>query len=734
MNLKSFKSDNIINDFWGGLASMLVALPSAIAFGVTIYSTLGAQYAATGALSGILGVIALGFLATLLGGSKLLISAPCAPAAAVISAFAIEKMTLGSTPDSILIMITLISLLAGILQIAFGSLKIGTLIKFMPYPVVSGYLSGVGLYIIASQAPKFLGAPKEAHFWEAMLNTELWKWQSISVGIATILAMIIAPKITKKIPAVIIALTLGILTYFALSFIDPHLLNKLDNPFIVGEIPSGSGNFFEQIGKKLSSFGTLGFSEISFLFVPALTLAVLLSIDTLKTCVVVDALTHSRHESNKELIGQGSGNILSAIIGGVPGAGTMGATLVNISSGSSSRISGMVEAVFAILAFLLLGNLLAWIPIASLAGILCVIGVKMIDNNSFNFLKSKSTVLDFFVILSVIITALSVSLIVASGVGVLLAAILFIREQIGASIVHRKYYGNQAFSKHVRVEKEVDVLKKNGSSLAIYELQGSLFFGTANQLYTALEKDLKSKKYILIDMRRVSSVDLTAAHILEQIEEMLNKRNAYLIFSRVPKSLPTGQDVQNYLGEVGVVKAKRKVKVFGDIDDAIEWVENKLIKELIVEEVDENKALDLEDFDLFKGRKEKTLHDLSVHLKTRSYKAGEEIFAWGESGDELFLIRNGAVRIMLPMPNQDSHHLSTLGKGNFFGEMSFLDGVCRSADAVADTDTELFVLSRSVFDDFALEHRSSAVRLLEGLASVLAARLRLTNAELRYLD
>lgn len=733
MNFNAFKSENILNDFWGGLASMLVALPSAIAFGVTIYSTLGTQYVAYGALAGILGVIALGFMATIFGGSKILISAPCAPAAAVISAFAIEKISSGGTPDSIFIMITLISILSGILQISFGSLKLGALIKFMPFPVVSGYLSGVGLYIIASQAPKFLGAPKGAHFWESIREVELWKWQSIIVGIATILAMIIAPKITKKIPAVIIALLFGVITYFSLSFLDPTLLNKVDNPFIVGSIPSSSGNFFSQIIEKFSSFGSLDFPTISSLFIPSLTLSVLLSIDTLKTCVVVDALTHSRHESNKELIGQGSGNILSAIIGGVPGAGTMGATLVNNSSGATSRMSGVFEAVFAVLAFLLLGSLLSWIPIASLAGILCVIGVKMIDKHSFNFLKSRSTVLDFVVIIAVVLTALSISLIMASGVGVLLAVILFIREQIGASIVHRKYYGNQSFSKHVRVGKEVELLKKNGDRLAIYELQGSLFFGTANQLHIALEEDLKTKKYILIDMRRVTSVDLTAAHILEQIEEVLNKRNAYLIFSRVPKSLPTGQDVQNYLGEVGVVKAERKVKVFGDIDDAIEWVENKLLKELVVEEANE-KPLMLEEFELFKGRKETTLQDLLMHLKTKSYKAGEEIFAWGESGDELFLIRNGLVRIMLPMPNQDSHHLSTLGKGSFFGEMSFLDGVCRSADAIAETNVDLFILSRNVFDGFAEDHKSSAIRLLEGLSSVLAARLRLTNAELRYLD
>ncbi|MFN8673196.1 MAG: SulP family inorganic anion transporter [Candidatus Sericytochromatia bacterium] len=732
--MKIFKSDNIISDFWGGLASMLVALPSAIAFGVSIYSVLGSQYIATGALSGILGVIALGIITPIFGGTNLLVSAPCAPAAAVISGFVIEKMSIGGNADNILILIMLMGFLSGIFQVSFGFLGLGTLIKFMPYPVVSGYLSGVGLYIIASQTPKFLGAPKNAHFWESILNSDLWKWQSIVLGIFTIFSMIIAPKITKKVPPVIISLLSGLFCYLILTFIDKSLLIQENNPFIVGAISSNNtGNFFQELIKKLACIKNVELSDIYDLLLPSLTLAVLLSIDTLKTCIVIDALTHSRHKSNKELIGQGLGNIASAFIGGVNGAGTMGATLVNISSGASSRLSSLIEGIFATLAFLFLGSLISWVPIASLAGILCVIGAKMIDKNSLNFFRNSSTKLDFLVIIAVILTSLTVSLIMASAVGVLLAVLLFIREQISTSIIHKKSYGNQVSSKHVRVAKEVELLKKYGNALAIYELQGSLFFGTANQLYSNLEKDLNEKKYIILDMKRVQSVDLTAAHILEQIEEVLTQKKAFLIFSRVPKTLPTGQDVQNYLGEVGLVKEESKVKIFNDIDDAIEWVENDIIKNNITEEIDE-KLLELNDFELFKGRKATTVADLEAKIKICSYKAGEKIFSCGDRGDELYFIRKGTVSIVLPISESESYHLSTFGKGNFFGEMSFLDGVNRSASAFADTDIELFILSRENFETFAEEHRSSGIYFLEGLASVLAGRLRLTNSELRALD
>ena len=175
--MKFARLQNLSGDFWGGLAAMLVALPSAIAFGVAIYSPLGGSYAAQGAVAGILGVTALGLLASVFGGTNRLITAPCAPATAVLSAFVIEYLHGGNSLESALLMLSLLGLMAGAIQITFGSIGLGRLIKYMPYPVVSGYLSGVGLYIIASQVPKFLGVPKDIHFWQSLGAASIWKWQ-----------------------------------------------------------------------------------------------------------------------------------------------------------------------------------------------------------------------------------------------------------------------------------------------------------------------------------------------------------------------------------------------------------------------------------------------------------------------------------------------------------------------------------------------------------------------------
>ena len=719
-------------DFWGGFAAMLVALPSAIAFGVTIYSPLGASYAAQGALAGILGATALGLIAPALGGTNRLITAPCAPAAAVLSAFAIEFMHGGGNLESALLMVSMLGLLAGLLQIFFGMVRLGRLIEYMPYPVVSGYLSGVGLIIIGSQVPKFLGAPKGAHFWESLTAPGIWKWQSMVVGAVTIGVMLGASRVTKVVPAAILALLAGVLAYFGLGLADPALLTLEGNPFVVGSL-GGGGSFTDAMAGRWHAMGGIGFDQIKSIAVPALTLAVLLSIDTLKTCVVLDALTRSRHNSNRELIGQGFGNVASAVIGGIPGAGTMGATLVNISSGAVSRFSGVFEGVLALVAFLVLGAMISWVPVAALAAILMVIGVRMIDRHSFHFLKQRSTVLDFAVIAAVVATALTVSLIAASGIGIVLAVFLFIREQIGGTIVRRKVRCNETFSKRVRTQEEMEILVARGDRGVVIELQGSLFFGTTNQLYLALEPELKTRDYVILDMRRVQSVDVTAAHMLEQIKDMLAERHGFLIFSQLPKNLPSGRDMQQYFDQVGLVRPESPVRVFGELDEALEWVEDHILEDAICE-LGEQEALGLNEIELFKGRKEQTLTALEQLMEKRSYKAGDKIFRRGDTGDELFLIRRGAVRIMLPLSEKQSHHLGTFGRGAFFGEMAFLDGDVRSADAVAFSDTELYVLSRKTFDAVAEEHKKLALGLMEGLASVLASRLRYTNAELRVLE
>ncbi len=720
-------------DLWGGVAAMLVAVPSSIAFGVSVLAPLGGGFAGEGALAGVLGAAALGLVAGILGGAPRLISTPCAPAAALLSAFAISATELGRSPESVLVMLMLIALVCGLFQLAFGAVGLGRLIKYMPYPVVSGYMTGVGLIILLSQIPKFLGTKGGASLAQVLTAPSAWSLQAIAIGAATVAAMTLGPRLTKAVPAPVLGIAGGMVAFLGLGLADHGLLRLERNPLVIGAFQASPQALARLTMARFGSMANIDVASLGIAFVPGLTLAVLLSIDTLKTCVVTDAITRSRHDSNRVLLGQGGANIAAALVGGVPGAGAMGPTMVNITAGGQTLRSGMTEGAFSLAALLLIAPLIAWIPIASLAGILIVIGARMIDWQSLHLVRSRTTLLDFIVIVAVVIVAEGVGLIQASAAGLGLAALLFIREQVRGTVVLRKSYAGQIHSKQVRLPEELEVLARQGEQAVIFELQGSLFFGTADQLYTELAPELDRRLYVILDMRRVQSVDVTAAHVLERVEDMLVERKAHLIFSHLPKQVPSGQDMTRYLGDVGLVKPERRARIFDHLHDALEWVENRILDEANVVHGAE-RPLELSELGLFRGRKSETLAALEACMERRSFRDGEAIFRRGDAGEELFFVRRGKVRAVLPLANGQTHHLATFGRGDFIGEMSFLDREPRSADAVAETETELFVLSRARFDALAFEHRSLAANLLEGIARTLAIRLRYSNRDLMLLQ
>ena len=720
-------------DFWGGLAAMLVALPAAVAFGVTVYAAIGPEYAAFGALAGILGATALGLIAPTFGGTDRLISAPCAPAAAVLSAFAIEQVHQGVAPGTIVLMMTVLGILTGLIQILIGFLGVGKLIKYIPYPVVSGYLSGVGLIIIGSQIPKFAGAPAGSLWFDVLIAPQAWDWRGLAIGAATVIAMLLAPKLIKAVPATIIGILAGLLTYIALASSDASMLQLEGNRLVIGPLGATGEGYLGLITNRWFQIGELKLMQVAGLLGSALTLAALLSIDTLKTCVVLDQMTRTRHDPNRELAAQGLGNVVASTIGGMPGAGTMGASMVNLTSGAKTRISGIVEGVLALVVALLLGAFVAWIPVATLSGVLIVVGLRMIDTDPLRFLESRSTVLDFSVVMAVIGVALTVGLIAASAVGVILSIILFLREQVGGNVVRRRSFVSQRSSTWYRPEAEMRLLEQKGRSAVIFELQGSLFFGTTHQLYLTLEPELRSRDFLILDLQRVQSVDITAAHMLNLVRDTLSERGVPLLLSNVRENLPNGRNLREFLELSGLTGGSGTVTLFPTLEAAIEWVEDRLVGEQALAAVEEA-PLDLHEMALFQGRKDETLSDLEASMEKRSCAAGETIYAQGEAGNELYLIRKGEVRILSAVGGSHQlHHIATFGRGEFFGGLAFLDHQPRGNHAIAHQDTEMFVLTLEKFSELADSHKRMAFILLSNIARTLAVRLRHADGELTML-
>jgi SulP family sulfate permease len=708
---------------------MLVALPAAVAFGVTVYAAIGPQYATLGALAGILGAAALGLIASLFGGTDRLISAPCAPAAAVLSAFAIELVKQEVAPAAIIVLLIVLGVLTGLVQILLGFLGIGRMIKYIPYPVVSGYLSGVGIIIISSQVKNFMGATTTSSWWQVVVDPGLWDMRGIGVGAATVFVALLGPKVTKAVPGTILGIIAGVLTYFGMAATDPSMMTLTDNKLVLGALGGVEGGYLTTLALRWHDLGDLRLAQVGALVGSALTLAALLSIDTLKTCVVIDQKTRTRHEPNRELCAQGLANITSSLIGGLPGAGTMGASMVNLSSGAQTRLSGIIEGVLVLIAALALNTIIAWIPIATLAGILIVIGLHMIDTEPLRFLESRGTALDFAVVMAVIIIALTIGLIAASGAGVAMSIFLFVREQVGGSVVRHKFFVNQRSSTWSRSEAKRRVIAQNGEKAIIFELQGSLFFGTTYELYSILEPEIKKRDYIILDLRFVQSVDITAAHMLIQVRDMLAERGAFLLLSNVKEKLPNGRNLHDFLEQTGLTGSSETVQLFPILEVAIEWVEERLIGDDLIP-VDKEIPLQLQEMELFQGRKNETLADLEERLEQCSFKAGETIYAIGDQGHEIYLIRRGEIRIMAPIGgSRQLHHVATMGRDDFFGGLAFLDGRPRSDTAVAHTDLDLYMLTIEQFNQLADEHKRLAFILISAISRTLAHRLRHANGE-----
>ena len=722
-------------DAGGGLAAMLVALPSAIAFGVAMYAPLGPGFAGAGALAGVLGTVAIGLIAPALGGAPRLISAPCAPAAAVMAALCASLLAGGGSPESIVVSLVLVGLFSGALQALYGALGGGRLIKYIPYPVVTGYMSGVGLLIIIKQIIPLLGLAKEADPLAGLLSPAAWQWPAVSVAFVTAAVMVAAPRFTRRVPAAILGLAAGIAAHLAAGLLRPQLLAVDANPFIIGAISTSPGAIFSGITANLGALQLLGWNDLRLLIGPTLTLSVLLSIDTLKTCVVTDSIVRTRHNSNRELAGQGAGNITSALLGGMPGAGTLGASMMSLASGGRTRAAGILTGAFALVTALLLGGTIGRIPLAALAGILVVVGTRMIDRSSIRLALRKTTMLDFAVVVSVAGTALVSDLIVAAGVGIGFSMLLFIREQMNSNVVRRKATGLEISSKQQRLPRERAALTERGGETLVVELQGSLFFGTTDQLFSDIEADMRTCKRLIIDMRRVTSVDFTAVHMLEQVGAIMRERGGALVFSHLPASLPTGQDLGAYLKQLGLTQHEGGGRVFETLHDALEWAEDRILEEAGLKRLYYGELLDLGEIDFLREMDELSLADLRVVFKETRVEAGKAVFLRKGHGEELFLIRRGKVRIVLPLKDTHrQHHLAVFGPGDFFGEVAFLNRTARTADAIALTDTELYVISRAAFDEIAGRNPVVGSAFFQRLATVEALRLRDADRELRRLQ
>ena len=265
-------------------------------------------------------------------------------------------------------------------------------------------------------------------------------------------------------------------------------------------------------------------------------------------------------------------------------------------------------------------------------------------------------------------------------------------------------------------------------------MHGNLFFGTTDQLFSQLEPDLAHLRYLLLDLRRVESMDFTAAHLFEQMRHRLRERGGDLLFSGMPSSLPTTPDFERYLEDLGMVSTSGGIQVFDTRDSAIEWMEDRVLEAAGVTPQEDARALDLAEIDLLSDLDAASLAELRQVVRELSVPAGGRICSHGEQGNEMYLLRRGRVHVLLPLEGNKRHHLATFCQGDFFGEMAFLDREPRSADIEAATPSDLYILSRDSCDAMVRANPAIGGRLFEQLALAVSWRLRTADSELRTLE
>lgn len=476
-------------DLLGGVTAGIVALPLALAFGVQ---------SGLGPTAGLYGAIFLGILASLFGGTAQQISGPTGPMTVVSALTVANAIARADSLEAAFGVILLTFLLAGILEMLLGVFGFGQYIRYMPHPVISGFMSGIGVIIILLQIYPLLGhaSPKSIPEVFTGIATPLSaiNWQAVGLGAGTILVIYLFPRLIKVIPSALIALVLFTLLAYAL---------KLPIP-LIGEIPSGLPDL------QLAMFQSLSYSTLLQIIGPALTLAALGAIDSLLTSVVADNLTRTHHRSNQELIGQGLGNAAAALFGGIPGAGATMRTVVNIRSGGKTNLSGVIHGLLLLAVLLGLGRYAAYIPKAVLAGILMTVGIGIIDYKSMRNLRYVPRA-DTVIMLLVLVTTVVVDLLQAVAIGLVLACVMFMKRMSDLADTQLE----KALQRETIAPDEAGLFTASElEHIFIKHLSGPFFFGFASK-FRQVVSQLPDVRLVILRMEEVPFIDQSGMNALE---------------------------------------------------------------------------------------------------------------------------------------------------------------------------------------------------------------------------
>lgn len=551
--LKSYSSKQFSADFMAGIIVGIVAIPLAIAFGIA---------SGVGPTEGLVTAIIAGFIISAFGGTRVQIGGPTGAFIVIIYGI-IQQYGLSG--------LMIATIIAGILLILMGIFKLGSIIKFVPYPVIVGFTGGIALTIFSTQMNDFFGLGlknipadfigKWIYYFQNISHIHL---ASFAVAAGSLAVIIIFPKISKKIPGSLVAIILATAVVWALKkFCGITEITTIEDLY---KLPSGIP--MPHLPELTLKEGQTFFSMLKDLFSPAFTIAMLGAIESLLSAMVADGVISDKHDSNTELIAQGIANIASPLFGGIPATGAIARTMTNINNGGRTPIAGIVHAGVLTLVLLFLGKLVGMIPMPCLAAVLLIVSYNMSGWRTF-ISMAKNPKSDFAVLIVTFVLTVIFDLTIAIEIGLLLALLLFLRRTNETTEI-------RTFKNEIDPNDESDVILHDEEKLiipqgvAVYEIDGPYFFGIANKFEEVMSRIAEQPKVRIIRMRKVAFIDSTGMHNLETLCKRSEKEKVQIVLSGV------NERVRHTLEKAGFTKIIKEEFICSNINEALEKAAQQL--------------------------------------------------------------------------------------------------------------------------------------------------------------
>jgi len=719
-------------DIIAGLVSSTVAIPLAMAFGMFAFVTLGDEYFAYGAMAGLISGVITGLGCVLLGDRSTRVYAPRITTTFFLglllySLLHRDGMAAGAAvvPDALLVFFAII-LLGGLLQALFGLMRLGTLIKFAPHPVMAGFQNMAAILLFLVQLGNVLGFEHNIRFTRVFGAIGEARPLSVLVAAVSFAAVWNARRITAKVPPVLVGLGCGCIVYYTIVLAG---FGDTLGPIIGPPTASAAMRTVWIDFSDLPMAAPLE-SSASTILSSALALAVIASIDALLCAKLTSQPGELRAGDDNLLIRLGIANAMSAGFGGITSGINIGPSLTNRAFGGRSWLSVIVNAAALLAAATLLFPLLAYMPRAVLSAVIMVIAIQHIDPWTRQFAarlimpgtpQRGAIALDLGVSVFVSLLSIAINVVLAVFIGIVLAVLLFV-VQMSRSNIRRLYRCDAVRSRRSRDPAQLEVLHAAGASVLVIELQGALFFGTADRLARIVDAEIGTGTVALIlELRRVTEIDSTGARILADIDAALGARGVKLALV-----LSARTETAARLADI----FQARDRFFPDIDRAIEWAEDDLLRKGGRAPPQE---LSLDRLPLLRDLTSDQVERLRAWLEPVAWPAGHVIFRYGDPGSSLYLVTGGHASVHLRHDEGDIR-LATFAAGAVFGELALLDRGPRSATVTVDEDLTGFGLSETSFHELCQKQPDIAIKLLSGIGRELSVRIRYANMAIQQLE